>query len=49
MPPTKQFDYLPLILGKEIPIYAPLKASVLELRTEIEAMVETEIEVDVPE
>jgi hypothetical protein len=37
------------ILGKEIPIYAPLRASVLELRAEIEAMVETELEVDVPE
>lgn len=37
------------ILGKEIPIYTPLKTSVLELRAEIEAMVETEIEVDVPE
>ena len=37
------------ILGKEISIYAPLRTSVLELRAEIEAMVESEIEVDVPE
>lgn len=37
------------ILGKEIPIYDALRASVLELQAEIETQVEAEVEVSVPE